>query len=180
MKIPKYFIAIIIIIILASCSLFYFINQNHKTTTENSLAVNQSRKTLKNIDAAFYTISELENSTQKYVISGDPIIGKNAENQLLTMRDYARALKKQKIRNRAENLDTLECAKIIKIQKMTGISFNGVLSFKTNKDAKLRHFRAEILETLDSTLKCQIFSLFRNLASSFIVFKKFWLSKCSL
>jgi PAS domain S-box-containing protein len=82
MKIPRYFIAIIFIIILASSGLFFFITQNHKTTTENSLEVNQSRKTLRNIDAAFYSITELEGNIQKYIISGDKSIQENCQLQI--------------------------------------------------------------------------------------------------
>lgn len=82
MKFPKYFIVIISIIVFAFSSLFYFINQNHKTTTENSLEINQSRKIFRQIDAAFYTISELERNTQKYVITGNKVIEKNAENEI--------------------------------------------------------------------------------------------------
>jgi len=82
MKFPKSFIVIISIIIFAFSSLFYFINQNHKITTENSVEINQSRKIFRQIDAAFYTISELERNTQKYVITGNKVIEKNAENEI--------------------------------------------------------------------------------------------------
>jgi len=82
MKFPKSFIVIISIIIFAFSSLFYFINQNHKITTENSVEINQSRKIFRQIDAAFYTISELERNTQKYVITGKKVIEKNAENEI--------------------------------------------------------------------------------------------------
>jgi len=82
MKFPKYFIVIISIITVAFSGLFYFINHNHKITTENSLEINQSRKTLRKIDAAYYTISELERNTQKYVITGNKVIEKNAENEI--------------------------------------------------------------------------------------------------
>jgi PAS domain S-box-containing protein len=82
MKFPKSFIVIISIIIFAFSSLFYFINLNHKITTENSVEINQSRKIFRQIDAAFYTISELERNTQKYVITGNKVIEKNAENEI--------------------------------------------------------------------------------------------------
>jgi len=82
MKFPKYFIVIISIIVLAFSALFYFINQNHKITTANSLEINQSRKIVRKIDAAFYTISELERNTQKYAITGDKVIEKNAEDEI--------------------------------------------------------------------------------------------------
>jgi len=46
------------------------------------LEINQSRKTVRGIDAAYYTISELERNTQKYVITGNKVIEKNAENEI--------------------------------------------------------------------------------------------------
>ncbi|HEU5366071.1 MAG TPA: PAS domain S-box protein [Hanamia sp.] len=81
MKISRYFIVIISIILLSFSGLFYFISQNHKKTTKNALEVNQLRKTAKTIDEAFYTISALERNTQKFVITGDEMIEKNAENE---------------------------------------------------------------------------------------------------
>jgi len=82
MKLSQYFIIIITIIVLSFSGLFYFINQNHKKTTENSLEINQSRSYLRKIDAAFYTISKLEHNTQKYIITGDKATEKNAENEI--------------------------------------------------------------------------------------------------
>jgi CHASE3 domain sensor protein len=82
MKLPQYFIIIITIIVLSFSGLFYFINQNHKKTTENSLEINQSRSYLRKIDAAFYIISKLEHNTQKYIITGDKATEKNAENEI--------------------------------------------------------------------------------------------------
>ena len=46
------------------------------------MEINQSRKIFRQIDAAFYTISELERNTQKYVITGNKVIEKNAENEI--------------------------------------------------------------------------------------------------
>ena len=64
MKVQRYQLVIVSIVILASAGLFYFINQNYKETTENSLQIRKTRDILKNIDTAFYTISELEINTQ--------------------------------------------------------------------------------------------------------------------
>lgn len=94
MKIPKYFIGLLIIIVLASSCLLYFINQNHKTTIENSLEVNRLRETLRNIDAAFYTIIKLESNTQEYVISGDNLIEKNSEDEILVLHKIIKELDK--------------------------------------------------------------------------------------
>jgi PAS domain S-box-containing protein len=82
MKLPKYFLIIISIIVVSFSGLFYFINQNHKKTTANSIEINESRIIVKKIDAAFYTISKLERNTQKYVITGDRVTEKNAENEI--------------------------------------------------------------------------------------------------
>jgi PAS domain S-box-containing protein len=85
MKIPEYFIVVISIIALSFSGLFYSINQNHKITTANSIEINESRKTLHKVDAAYYTISELERHTQKYVITGDGISEKNAEKEITSL-----------------------------------------------------------------------------------------------
>lgn len=85
MKIPKYFLALLIIIALASSGLFYFINQTHKKTTENSLEVSAARNALSNIDDAVYTISDLEHNNQKYIITGDNTYKKNAKEQIAAL-----------------------------------------------------------------------------------------------
>lgn len=79
-------------LILASAWLFYFINQNHKKTTENSLEIRETRAALKNIDAAFYTISELEINTQKYIITGDPSFEKDAAKQIVRLGEIVNKL----------------------------------------------------------------------------------------
>ncbi|MEO5649118.1 MAG: PAS domain S-box protein [Ginsengibacter sp.] len=71
MKVQRYQLVIVSIVILASAGLFYFINQNYKETTQNSVQIRKTRDILKNIDSAFYTISDLEINTQKYIITGD-------------------------------------------------------------------------------------------------------------
>lgn len=85
MKLPKYFIIIISIIVVSFCGLFYFINKNHKKTTANSLEINECRITVRNIDAAVYTISGLERNTQKYVITGDKEYEQNGENEIASL-----------------------------------------------------------------------------------------------
>lgn len=85
MKIPKYFIAILSIIIIAACSLFYFINQIHQTTSRNSTSVTEARKVLRNIDAAFYTVTDLERTIRKYQVSRDKLLEKDAQNQINTL-----------------------------------------------------------------------------------------------
>ena len=87
MKIQRYQLVIVSIVILASAGLFYFINQNYKETTENSLEIRKTRDVLKNIDTAFYTISELEINTQKYIITGDSSFQKEAIKQIGTLRE---------------------------------------------------------------------------------------------
>jgi PAS domain S-box-containing protein len=92
MKVQKYQLVIVSIIILASAGLFYFINQNYKETTENSLQIRKTRDILKNIDTAFYTISELEINTQKYIITGDSSFQKKAIQQIGTLREITNRL----------------------------------------------------------------------------------------
>ena len=182
MKIPKYFIAIIIIIILASCSLFYFINQNHKTTTENSLAVNQSRKTLKNIDAAFYIISELENSTQKYVISGDPIIGKNAENQLASLHKIVNELdKSDKLNSQSSDFLPLLIKKLmiqeqIRKNKLSAREVAVIISNDANKKLSLQFY--ESLHNIRETYLTKVNSLLAQRQSIDVVNFKFSLLIC--
>ncbi len=81
MKVQRYQLVIVSIVILASAGLFYFINQNYKETTQNSVQIRKTRDILKNIDSAFYTISDLEINTQKYIITGDSSFKKEAIKQ---------------------------------------------------------------------------------------------------
>jgi len=82
MRISKYSLAIVSLVIIGSSWLFYFIVQNHKTTTKNSLQVNQTQKILKNIDIAFYTISNFDLNIQKYAITGKIDFAKDATKQI--------------------------------------------------------------------------------------------------
>jgi PAS domain S-box-containing protein len=106
MKIPKYFLALLIIIALASSGLFYFINQTHKKTTENSLEVKVARKTIENIDDAIYTISDLEHNNQKYIITGDKVYKKNAKEQITALHKAINKLDKS-VKLNSDTLDFL-------------------------------------------------------------------------
>jgi PAS domain S-box-containing protein len=106
MKIPKYFLALLIIIALASSGLFYFINQTHKKTTENLLEVKVAWKTIENIDDAIYTISDLEHNNQKYIITGDKVYKKNAKEQITALHKAINKLDKS-VKLNADTLDFL-------------------------------------------------------------------------
>ena len=107
MKVPKYFLALLIIIALASSGLFYFINQTHKKTTENSLEVKAARKTIRNIDDAIYTISDLERNNQKYIITEDKVYKKNAKEQIAVLHNVINKLDKSVELSRDTTLDFL-------------------------------------------------------------------------
>lgn len=92
MKIQRSLLIIVSIFILASIWLFYFINQNHKKTTENYVGIRETRAALKNIDAAFYTINELEINTQKYIITGDRSFEKDAAKQIAQLDEIVNRL----------------------------------------------------------------------------------------
>ncbi len=93
MRIPKSSLAIFSIIILASAWLFYFINQNQKRTTENSSLIIQTQETLKNLNTAFYKITELELTTQNFVITGDTAFEKKAITQIADVSKMANHFK---------------------------------------------------------------------------------------
>ena len=85
MKIQKHIIAIISIVILASVSLIYFINKNHKTSVQNSVNIKQSRSTLRDIDNVFYSMTQLELNSQKFIMTSDISSKKEAEEELTTL-----------------------------------------------------------------------------------------------
>jgi PAS domain S-box-containing protein len=89
MKIQKHIIAIFSIVILASASLIYFINKNHKSIVENSANIRQSRATSKNIDEVFYSLTMLELQSQKYVITSDIKFKKAAAHELSRLHGIA-------------------------------------------------------------------------------------------
>ncbi len=146
MKLPQYFISIVTIFVLSFSGLFYFINQNHKKTTENSLEINQSRKTIKKIDAAFYTISELERNTQKYVITGNKDIEKNVENEIAELHDIIQELDESAKIN-PEGFDflpllvkKLDSHKYIRKNKLTAKEITTFLSNNADEKKSLRFY----------------------------------------
>jgi PAS domain S-box-containing protein len=92
MKIQKHIIAIFSIVILASASLIYFINKNHKSSVVNSINIKQSRTISKNVDEVYYSLTMLELHSQKYVITSDINSKKVAAQELSKLRRIAAQL----------------------------------------------------------------------------------------
>ena len=86
MKLPKISALIVSIVIISSAWLFYFIHENHKLTTQNAIQVSEARRTLKDVDAAFYKMSGLELNVQKYTITGDESFKSAALQQISDLR----------------------------------------------------------------------------------------------
>lgn len=90
MKVPKHIIAIISIIIVASASLFYFINKNHDRTIENAENIKENRQMIRRIDDVFYTTTKLELNSHDFIITADPAYKTDGASDLEKLKKIAK------------------------------------------------------------------------------------------
>jgi len=140
MRISKKGLLIAGIVFLASICLFIFINENHKKITENSTQKQTIRENVKSIDATVYKINELELSTQRFIITGDPLFQKEALGKIADLKQMAQEFDSEKSYHPEYLFTSLLYKKLNLEQKLLSVSevstkdAIAILSNQENKD----------------------------------------------